>query len=69
MSQETGWLLESSHIDGSPYWLALDATTEDGWEWTKDSAKALRFCRKIDAENYIIDIGWTAVTATEHSWS
>ena len=64
---ETGWLIESNHVDGTPHWFALGAEFENG-EWTKDSVKALRFARKQDAEAYIYDIGWTVAVATEHAW-
>jgi len=65
---ESGWLIETMHIDSTPHWFALDASLEDGNEWTKDSYKALRFSRKVDAEAYIADIGWTTIIATEHQW-
>lgn len=62
---ETGWLVE---LKGQvPTWFALD-DSEDGWEWTTDSLKALRFGRKQDAQAYIDDIGWTEAFPTEHMW-
>ncbi len=66
---ETGWLVEGKHLDSSAHWYTLGEEYEDGFEWTKEAHRALRFARKIDAENFINDIGWTDVVATEHMWS
>lgn len=65
--EESGWLCERT-IEGSPHWYAIGEEFEDGFDWIKDSTKALRFARKVDAQNYIDEIGWTEVTATEHGW-
>lgn len=65
---ESGWLIENTKIGDGPYWYYLDDKEEDGWGWTKDSIKALRFARKSDADAFIADIGWNIVVATEHQW-
>jgi len=70
--EEEGWLAElrSGVLDkDGPSWWQIDPTEEDGGGWTKDASRALRFARKIDAENYIYDMGWTEVVATDHIWS
>ena len=70
---ETGWLIETTHIDGTPWWLmpcSFSVPDEEGDVWTKDSLKAVRFARKEDAENVILEVGWTSppAIATEHQW-
>jgi Lar family restriction alleviation protein len=70
-TDEKGWLAElrSGVLDqGGPSWWEINPQIEDGGWWTKDASKALRFARKIDAENFIADIGWTDVSAVEHMW-
>ena len=43
---EGGWVIEhqSSEVSAPVYWCGTD-------EWTKDNLKAVRFCRKEDAES------------------
>jgi hypothetical protein len=61
---ETGWLVE---LKGSePMWWSLDPADEPAW--TKDANKALRFARKVDADTFILDAGWTEAFASEHMW-
>lgn len=68
VSRDTGWLIEIPRRAG-PEWFAvnLDDEYEDS-DWTKDSLKALRFCRKEDADAYIEALGWTEARAVEHEW-
>ena len=68
---ESGWLIESTHPVGPPQWLA--AVMGMG-RWTGDASKAVRFCRKQDAD-WIIDSMWQHglakrgfAVATEHQW-
>lgn len=59
---ETGWLCELKnnpplyHILPEPHWTAI-------------AGDALRFARRVDAEAYIADMGWTEVVAVEHMWT
>lgn len=63
---ETAWLVE---LRGEkPLWWSVVAENDDGTEWTGDPAKALRFARKKDADDFIKDIGWTEAFASEHMW-
>lgn len=64
---ETGWLIE--HED-EPKWLTLKPG-EAAYEvcWTKESTEALRFARRVDADDYastFMDEG--PVRITEHAW-
>jgi len=63
---KVGWLIETNHIDGTPWWWNGKLYEDD--DWTKDSFEALAFASKEDAEKIIRQIGWTTVTATEHRW-
>ncbi|HCK83015.1 MAG TPA: hypothetical protein DHW63_00345 [Hyphomonadaceae bacterium] len=70
MAEETGWLIER-HRDGAPVWFTFDQNNRLADTWTADSTKALRFSRRIDAENAI---AWRAISAlflafaSEHRW-
>ena len=67
LQSETGWLIE---LRGQrPSWWALIPDGEDGHSWTTDSLQALRFARRVDAEAYIEETGWTEAFASEHQWS
>lgn len=64
-AEERGWLVE---LKGQrPSWWAL-AAEEGEAAFTYDSHAALRFARKIDAETFIADAGWTEAFASEHMW-
>jgi hypothetical protein len=68
ISIEVAWLIEEWDSKSSAFkarWWTLNG--ENG-EWTKDSLRALRFARKIDAQAYIDDLGWTEAIPTEHRW-
>jgi hypothetical protein len=67
---ETGWLIESTWADCSPHWWTLEPGSMV--YWTKDSAKALRFARREDADNFashFLDGDDFEVRITEHQWS
>ena len=61
---ETAWLIELRN--DRPVWWTLALDEEPGW--VTDPDKALRFARKVDADCYIEDEGWTDAFAIEHSW-
>jgi hypothetical protein len=69
---ELGWLVEAKGATGA-LWLML-SPSESGdrgafRDWTRDASKALRFCRKEDAESFIsAHMPMMAVHATEHMW-
>ena len=60
---EYGWLVEMTGKNGEPHWLDLSDS-----DFTKDSLKATRFCRKQDAEVMIRHLGLSGLFATEHQW-
>lgn len=67
LADEIGWLIE--HED-EPKWLTLKPG-EAAYEvcWSKESTAALRFARRVDAEDYaatFLDEG--PVRITEHMW-
>lgn len=62
---ETGWLIE---LKGStPSWATVNPNDPDH-HLTADSAKAIRFARKADAQACIDWIGWTEAFPSEHIW-
>jgi hypothetical protein len=74
---ESGWLIEE--ITGGTRWYSgtgvVDADDpQEGWSgvvWTKDASKAIRFCRKVDAEMAMRTLGFDDpkhFAATEHVW-
>ena len=65
-SAETGWLIEKrpALYGGAPQWLIASWT----FEWTTDSAKAIRFCRREDAEQVASMLESEEVSITEHQW-
>jgi len=64
---EIAWLVEIKNPI-APTWLARTLTDEGLLEWTTDHQKAIRFCRKEDAEAYISEAGWLDAFASEHMW-
>ena len=71
--REAGWLVEHYASKRGEYlaewltgWPAFDDSAPE--TWTKDSAQALRFARREDAEQVIQALGWTEARATEHVW-
>ena len=65
-ASKVGWLIETKHIDGTPWWWNGKLYDDD--DWTKNSLEALAFASKEDAEKIIRQIGWTTVVPTEHRW-
>jgi hypothetical protein len=65
-SVEAGWLIEKrpALYGGAPQWLIASWT----FEWTTDSAKAIRFCRREDAEQIASMLESEEVSITEHQW-
>lgn len=73
-TRQTGWLVEHYASKRGEYlaeWLNGWPAFDDGAPeiWTKDSAKAIRFARREDAEQVIQALGWTEARATEHVWA
>lgn len=73
MDEPHGWLIERLDTNA---WFSIEPGPLYGRladSWTKCSVLALRFARRIDAENAIrwltIPADWFAVAATEHTWS
>ena len=66
MSDEIGWLVERSS-NGTAVWLKN--TNQNTLTWTIESADALRFVRKVDAEVFISMLNIGNSVATEHIWS
>ena len=61
------WLIEMQDGGFPTYWCRLD--DEDGvCGWSKDHDKAVRFCRRNDAQAIIDDMGWTEPRPVEHAW-
>jgi len=64
---EVAWLVElGPACVQTPHYLFV---SESDMEWTEDVNSALRFSRKIDAQEIIRHFGWTEATAVEHIWS
>lgn len=63
---EVAWLIEMDE-GGPTYWSRVDG--EDGvLGWSKDHNKALRFCRREDAQAVIDGAGWNRPRPVEHAW-
>jgi len=62
---EAGWLIERKGKDGSPEWAIC---WSGGFDWTKDSTKAIRFCRREDANQVAEIFEFEDVHITEHIW-
>lgn len=60
---ETAWLIELVDTSAAVLWWA------GGEEWTPDSLRAVRFCRREDADAVASRMPDPAsVLPTEHSW-
>lgn len=73
---ESGWLIEITIMNRPQWFLAVGP--RGALEFTVDSNRAIRFSRKIDAENSIKNLmnhcnmifaNKPQLTATEHQWS
>lgn len=62
---ETGWLVEDSHKFGYPQYRYFDSTGLVGW--TRDANEAIRFARRIDAEQFAA-ADEDAFHIVEHMW-
>lgn len=61
------WLIEMSDAGRPTYWSRVD--DEDGvCGWSKDHDKAIRFCRREDAQAIIDEAGWTEPVPVQHVW-
>lgn len=67
MKGEYGWVIEQqSPVAGGPllYW--------DGFEWTSNNLRAVRFCRQVDADRIMLTIEPALRSPTmktaEHGW-
>jgi hypothetical protein len=58
---ETGWLIERPGPEWATCWSG-------SFEWTKDSLKAIRFCRREDANQVAELFEFEDVRITEHQW-
>ena len=84
---ESGWLIEATDAQKtllvkigyqsniSPtYWTGVNEQTmmKHRHVWTQDANEAIRFLRKIDAEKYILGLGYSLdnpwIKTTEHIW-
>lgn len=67
--QEAGWLIELlGHVPHM--WLYIDLEAPVAPAWTTDAGAALRFARKIDAQNACRFFRLSEkVIFTEHIWS
>lgn len=64
-TEEAGWLVE---LNGErPRWWCVVRGKEP--DWSTNASQALRFARKVDAEDYINEAGWTEAFASEHIWT
>jgi hypothetical protein len=55
------WLIERPGPEWATCWSG-------GFEWTKDSLKAIRFCRREDANQVAELFEFEDVRITEHTW-
>ena len=61
---EAGWLIEKI-VDGIPHWL----TASWSFGWTDDSENAIRFSRRIDAEQIATMLENEPISIMEHEWN
>jgi len=65
-TKEAGWLIERCLPPmREPMWLIA------AWQfdWTNDSTKAIRFCRREDAEQIASMFENEPISITEHQWA
>lgn len=69
-NEETGWLIEDAASPVSaPMYAFLPENRLQRIDWTRDSVKALRFARKIDATMFAHQFHELAnVRIAEHAW-
>ena len=63
-----GWVIERgiSSVDAPEYFSGLVFVDSLMFDWEKDPYKAVRFCRKEDAENVVDMLDHRVV---EHEWT
>lgn len=67
MIEETGWLIElRPSVTSQPTWYG--ETDEGVLGWTTNNLRAIRFCRKEDAERVIVCEHFTEAFASDHMW-
>lgn len=55
MSGETGWLIELPHSNGGiPRWWCGSSNDGEHPLWSGDANRAVRFSRKVDAEQVMV---------------
>jgi hypothetical protein len=64
-ADQTAWLVEfNASVCEAPNWYFIGDDSDDFM--TGDANKALRFARRVDAEQFIAREGWTEAFASEH---
>jgi len=63
-SIEVGWLIEKI-VNNRPHWL----TCAWSFGWTDKADTAIRFCRRVDAEQIASMMENEPIAIMEHSWS
>jgi hypothetical protein len=61
---ETGWLIERRD-KAEPHWLTVE---DEMFDWTTDSLKALRMCRREDADRLAEIFSNEDIMVNEHQW-
>jgi hypothetical protein len=59
---ERGWLIELDRENAIQYFMLGDRS------WTRDSTKALRFAREVDARSFVEHLGILSDRIAEHAW-
>jgi hypothetical protein len=67
---EFGWLIEFvGDVGFGPTYYGHEISCDDEETcFTRDPLKAIRFCRKEDADRAAKTFGWTEYRATHHAW-
>lgn len=68
----SGWLLETT-VGGTPVWFRVARCDGSKWDLTADASRAVRFARKLDADQmieFLMGLGVLGTTwkATGHEW-
>jgi hypothetical protein len=64
-SAETSWLIERRDLPNGPHWCYVLC---GGFDWINDSTKAIRFCRRDDANQVAEIFDDLDIHITEHVW-
>jgi hypothetical protein len=77
-AEPVAWFIENTYGKGMYGWLHGNPDHDDGFGWTRDPNRAIRFCRKQDAEGIIARMFGchngkptpipANIIATEHGW-